>query len=184
MKNSHEETQAKENRIVRGGVFYTIQCFLLFVLVGLEFSCAAQKHGKPYYEDLSAYRPLFPISGDSAQKNQNTPTHPVSVAPTRNVNTKVDAVLDSIDRINLTKKLVDGFTIQIYSGQKREEAMNTKQKMSSEISGLPSNLQYIQPKFRVTVGNYFTRIEAQRDLVLLKKHFPNAILVPEKIQMK
>ena len=92
--------------------------------------------------------------------------------------------MDSIDRFNLTKKFVDGFTIQIYSGQKRDEAMNTKQKMNTDVAGLTANLQYVQPKFRVTVGSYFNKLDAQKDLVRLKKHFSTAILVPEKIPIK
>jgi hypothetical protein len=158
--------------------------FFMALIIFLQFSCAAQKHGKPYTEDLSQNRPTFATPVDSGRKNSDTPTAVVPVIPSKNVNAKVDVVLDSINRINLTKKFVDGFTVQIYSGQKREEAMNTKQKMVTEVGDLTSSLQYMQPKFRVTVGSYFTRIEAQKDLVRLKKHFPNAILVPEKILIK
>jgi endo-alpha-1,4-polygalactosaminidase (GH114 family) len=96
----------------------------------------------------------------------------------------VDAVLDSIDRYNLVRKFVDGYTIQIYSGQNREEAMNTKKKMNEEIPELSANLQYQQPKFRVTVGKYYTKLEANPDLVRLRTSFSSAILVPEKIQIK
>jgi uncharacterized protein YebE (UPF0316 family) len=42
------------------------------------------------------------------------------------VNKQLDAVLDSIDRINLTRKFVEGFTIQVYSGLKREDALNVR----------------------------------------------------------
>ena len=101
----------------------------------------------------------------------------------QNVNYKVDDVLDSINRFNITRKFIDGYTIQIYSGQNREEAMNTKKKMMAEPS-LTAELEYNQPKFRVRVGRYYSRLEAQHDLVRLKKHFPNAILVPEKILLR
>jgi septal ring-binding cell division protein DamX len=106
------------------------------------------------------------------------------VTPTAMVNAKIDAVLDSIDRFNLTRKFVDGFTIQIYSGQKREEAMNAKKKMQEELPTMNANLQYLQPKFKVTSGKYFTRLEAQKDLLTLRRKFPNAILVPERILIR
>jgi len=156
---------------------------VLFVL--LNFSCAAQKSLTAYNEDISALRPKFVIAKDTTRAIPETdPLQAVVTKPTRNVNAKVDGILDSIDRFNLTKRFVDGFTIQIYSGQKREDAMNTKQKIIEDTPELIANLQYIQPKFRVTVGHYFTKLEAQKDLSRLRRHFTTAILVPEKILIK
>jgi arginine deiminase len=108
----------------------------------------------------------------------------IVTAPIKTVNAKVDAVLDSLDLFNLMRKYIDGYTIQIYSGQKREEAMNAKKKMQEEVPELIANLQYQQPKFRVTVGKYFSKLEAQRDLLSLQRRFSTAILVPEKILIK
>lgn len=151
----------------------------------LDFSCAAQQSLTPYHEDLSIQRPKFQLEKDTTRKTPETdPLQAVVTKPTRNVNAKVDAILDSIDRFNLTKRFVDGFTIQIYSGQKREDAMNTKQKIIEDTPELVANLQYIQPKFRVTVGHYFTKLEGQKDLSRLKRYFTTAILVPEKILIK
>ena len=104
--------------------------------------------------------------------------------PTQTVNAKVDMVLDSLDKLNQLKKFVDGFTIQIYSGAKREDALSAKAKMVKEMSDLEADIQYTQPKFRVTAGKYFTKLEAQKDLMRLRIFFPNAILVPEKIMIK
>lgn len=167
---------------MNSNVFQYTLLILFFPL--LESSCVAQKpNGNPIYEDLSVYRPRFVNSIDTTRTSATI--HSIdSVIPTKNVNAKIDAVLDSIDRFNLTKKFVDGFTIQIYSGQKRDEAMNTKQKMNAEITDLTANLQYVQPKFRVTVGSYFNKLDAQKDLSRLKRHFSTAILVPEKIPIK
>jgi len=164
--------------VIRYSIF-NILCVLL------NFSCAAQKSLTPYREDLSVHRPKFVIAKDTTPKTQETdPVQAVVVKPSRNVNGKVDAILDSIDRFNLTKRFVDGFTIQIYSGQRREDAMNTKQKIIEDTPELIANLQYIQPKFRVTVGHYFTKLDAQKDLTRLKRYFSTAILVPEKILIK
>jgi hypothetical protein len=134
---------------------------------------------------LSKLRPKFeePVETktekDTALEQKN-----VTVTPTKTVNTKVDVILDSLDLFNLMRKYIDGYTIQIYSGQKREEAMNTKKKMQDEVPELTANLQYQQPKFRVTVGKYFSKLEAQKDLLALRRKFSTAILVPEKILIK
>lgn len=152
------------------------------LLLLLSTSICIGQRGKTYSEDLSGYRPKFVMEVDS--ERVVTAVEHNEVVPTKYVNEKVDFVLDSMDRFNLTKKFVDGFTAQIYSGQKREEAMNTKQKMIEDIPDLIANLQYIQPKFRVTVGHYFSKLEAQKDLVRLRRVFPSAILVPEKIMIR
>ena len=156
---------------------------ILSCLLFLIGSCAAQKNsGRPYYhEDLYSLRAKFPDPVDTVQ--QTNYRRKKTVIPMQNVNYKVDDVLDSINRFNITRKFIDGYTIQIYSGQNREEAMNTKKKMMAEPS-LTAELEYNQPKFRVRVGRYYSRLEAQHDLVRLKKHFPNAILVPEKILLR
>jgi hypothetical protein len=162
--------------------------YSIFSILSVLFnvSCAAQKSGGiAYYEDLSVHRPKFSIVEDTASKHHDTtPVEAIVTKPTRNVNAKVDGILDSIDRFNLTKRFVDGFTIQIYSGQKREDAMNTKQKIIEDTPELIANLQYIQPKFRVTVGHYLTKLDAHKDLTRLKRFFSTAILVPEKILIR
>jgi hypothetical protein len=150
----------------------------------LSFSGFAQKN-KPYHEDLSKLRPKIELQEDTKiKKDTIIEKNPESITPTKTVNTKVDAILDSLDLFNLMRKYIDGYTIQIYSGQKREEAMNSKKKMQDEVPELIANLQYLQPKFRVTVGKYFSKLEAQKDLLTLRRKFSTAILVPEKILIK
>jgi len=159
-------------------------CVTGLLLIAFVFSAAAQKsNGRPYYhEDLYTLRPKLTEPSDTLLI-QTAPKPKEFVSPILNVNSKVDNVLDSINRFNVTRKFIDGYTIQIYSGQNREEAMNTKKKMAAE-PGLNALLEYNQPKFRVRVGNYYSRLEAHRDLTRLKRLFSNAILVPEKILVR
>lgn len=156
---------------------------LVVTLLLTSFNLLAQKN-KPYHEDLSKLRPKFEQTDVKPTKDTTREVQVVAVAPTKTVNAKVDVVLDSLDLFNLMRKYIDGYTIQIYSGQKKEEAMNTKKKLLEEIPELNANVQYQQPKFRVTVGKYFSKLEAQRDLLMLRKKFAAAILVPEKIPIK
>ena len=99
--------------------FYLLTPIFFFLLAT---ACQAQRPTRPYYEDLSALRPKVNLETikpkDSLRVKSQAPSVPVQFA----VNEKVDAILDSIDRFNLTRKFVDGHTIQIYSGQKKEEA--------------------------------------------------------------
>ncbi len=155
---------------------------LLMLLLGSSLSSLAQLAKSYYHEDLYSLRPKIEEPADSSFE---LATHRPKdfFSPTMNVNHKVENVLDSINRFNVTRKFIDGYTIQIYSGQNKEEAMNTKKKMMGE-SGLNAIIEYNQPKFRVRVGNYYSRLEAQKDLTRLRRLFPNTILVPEKILVR
>ena len=135
-----------------------------------------------YTEDLSYLRPSF----EEAKQNPETypsenKTKPVYQEPRYAVNEQLHEVLDSIDRINLSKKVVDGFTIQIYAGQKKEDALNTKRTIDSVLPEFKAEMTYVQPTFRIKAGKYYTQLDAQKDYVAVKRHFPNAILVPDKI---
>jgi hypothetical protein len=163
---------------------YKLTVPIFGVLLMTSFNLIAQKN-KPYHEDLSKLRPKFENQGETKTERDTIKEQKlVTVTPTKTVNAKVDVILDSLDLFNLMRKYIDGYTIQIYSGQKREEAMNAKKKMQDEIPELNASLQYQQPKFRVTVGKYFSKLEAQKDLLALQRKFSTAILVPEKIPIK
>ena len=144
----------------------------------------AQRGNRDYYEDLAVWRPRYTHVDSIFSNSEGGRKSKPGVVPQFTVNEKVNAVLDSIDRLNAIRKFVDGFTIQIYSGQSREEANNAKKTMVEQVADMKADLQYLQPKFRVKTGSYFTRLEAQKDLTRLKRIFPNAILVPERIAIR
>jgi len=150
-------------------------------IVGL--SLFAQKN-RPVQEDLASLRPHFTPPPDTAKHYAGNPVKNVPVVtPRMMVNDKVNFVLDSIDRLNLLRKVIPGYTIQVYSGLNREEAGITRSRLQDEL-GMRAELQYVQPKFRVRVGHYFTNLDAQKDLLRLKRSFPNSILVPESIPIR
>ncbi|MDL5046735.1 hypothetical protein QQ054_11905 [Oscillatoria amoena NRMC-F 0135] len=160
-----------------------------FLLLALFFvnGCKPPQHtstsqGK-YSEDLSAYRPVIeePQTGNGTATEEPKRDPKAYVEAKSTVNKQVDSVLDSIDRINLTRKFIDGFTIQVYSGIKRDDALMVKKNMLSYLPHLESDVQYIQPNFRVKTGKYFTRLDAQPDYMAIKQYFPGAIVVPDKI---
>jgi len=159
---------------------------IFYILSSVFFlsSCQAQKTTKPYYEDLSSLRPKVKLDETKSKDSGRVRKQVVDVRPRFTVNEKVNAILDSIDRFNLTRKFVDGYTIQIYSGQNRDDALNASKILAEHTTELKANVQYLQPKFKVTVGKYYTRLEAQKDLLRMKRIFTNAFLVPEKIMMK
>lgn len=161
-----------------------MRSFLVLALILVTASSFAQRGNKPIQEDLAAVRPHYTPPPDTGKHYAGNPVKNIPVVkPTHTVNEKVNFVLDSIDRLNVHRKYLPGYTIQVYSGLNRDEAGNTRKRLADELD-IRADLQYMQPKFRVRVGYYFTSIEAQKDLVRLKRIFPNAILVPESVPIK
>jgi hypothetical protein len=72
----------------------------------------------------------------------------------------------------------------VYSGLKREDALNVKKQLTISMAQLNSELEYVQPNFRVKTGKYFTRLEAEMDYAKVRQYFPAAIVVPDKIPLK
>jgi len=136
-------------------VFY--YCLLAGCASPSHTSTSSSQSSGNYSEDLSALRP----KPAAVTQTTTTPANPTEerkatpyVEPKIAVNKQIDAVLDSIDRINQTRKFVDGFTIQVYSGLKREEPLNAKRQLSPSFPTIESEVQYAQPNFRVKAGRY------------------------------
>src|SRR5579862_2712127 len=112
--------------------FHTLYSIFFFLT---SCSSVAQKSGsaKPHYEDLSKLRPKIELPVEVKKNDTVKEIKQAEVIPTKTVNAKVDAILDSIDRFNVTRKFIDGFTIQIYSGQKKDDALNVMKKMKEEV---------------------------------------------------
>jgi len=77
---------------------------------------------------------------------------------------------------------MEGFRIQIYYSsvrQAREESSRARAEFIAEFPDIPSYAQYQEPGyFMVRAGNYRTRTEGHKYLLMVRKAFPNAYLVP------
>ena len=160
---------------------------IVYPLFLLVYSCASGQRSKttvkPHYENLTDNRPTFPAVVDSTLKNEDEKDFEL-MPPEHAVTEQVNEVLDSIARFNKERLFVDGYTIQIYSGVRRDEAMNAKKKVMDVFRDVVTDIHYQQPKWSLKTGSYYSRLEAQRDLRKMKQIFPTAILVPEKVALK
>lgn len=146
--------------------------------------------GGKYTEDLSGLRttpvnPADTVKTPALAKTSDTKRDPSKYVEARHaVNGSLDAVLDSIDRINVSKGVVDGFTIQLYSGIKREDALDVKKQLATALPQIDAEVQFVQPNFRVRAGKYINRFDAHKDFMSVKKYFPNAIIIPDRISIR
>lgn len=87
---------------------------------------------------------------------------------------------------NSTFNGLTGYRIQIFF----DSGSNAKNKANNErrrfMSLYPQNKAYVSfdaPNFKVRVGNFRTRLEAERFLKDIQKHFEMAYVVPSKIEL-
>ncbi|ALM21315.1 translation initiation factor IF-2 [Nonlabens sp. MIC269] len=73
-------------------------------------------------------------------------------------------------------KFKDRFTIQlIYGG--REVATKTKAKYDNLNLSWPSELKWESPNHKVWIGKFRNRLEADRALIEIREHFPDAFIL-------
>lgn len=72
-----------------------------------------------------------------------------------------------------------GFRVQVYAGKDRDEAQRIRGMCLNMKFDDQAYLHYDRPNYRVKVGDFLTREDARELYRLLKKRFPEAIIVPD-----
>ncbi|MFD1628809.1 SPOR domain-containing protein [Pseudopedobacter beijingensis] len=100
---------------------------------------------------------------------------------------RIDNLIEK--RIELTKGasntgaplVINGFRVQIFFGPDRREVYDQQAKFKSLYPEYNTYISYTQPNYRLKVGDFRTRIEAQQLVNDLKPIFPTLFIFNEKI---
>ena len=95
---------------------------------------------------------------------------------TVNQDPKLEQLLAEKRKINSSLTITDRYKIQIYSGES-EAAKKTLGDFRKEFKNYDGTIVFNTPVYKVWIGNFKTRIEAERNLSILKKKYPNALLI-------
>ena len=77
-------------------------------------------------------------------------------------------------------KTVDTYRIQIYSGLSRAAAERAASNFKFKYKGLPTEMVFQTPNYKIWVGNFRDRLEADRALLKIKKSYMNAFIFKPK----
>lgn len=165
-------------------------CLLIWCLAML-FACASAKKtgrdstkGAAKAEDLSAFRPKFPaVPAPASPDNTGSEAVNVTLVPTNHVNNRVNALLDTVANANKSIRYARGFRILAYTGTERKTAMDMRKAIIDRIPDERDYLQYKQPTFRLKIGDYLNRIEAQQVLSRILDITPNALIISDQINV-
>jgi Sporulation related domain. len=93
---------------------------------------------------------------------------------------KITQLLELKKSLEKENKLSEGYTIQLYYGE-LSEANYTIKRYRGLYGTWPASIEYETPNYKVWVGSFGSRIEADRALIEVQKYFPSAfILKPER----
>jgi len=171
-----------------------IGIFFLFLLGACVSSKPVVTEDYNYSERISKFRPEFEVidlknfaqQSLTEAQNQKPVVIKTSVDSVSGsgevVNKELHRALDKITENNKKIRYVMGYSVQVYSGQDRDEA-NRIMKELSQFTTQEFNLKYEEPSFKVMVGNFFTRYEAHLAYSQLKGVYPNAITLVDKITL-
>jgi hypothetical protein len=161
---------------------------ILFALIMLSLGACGTfnktKGTQPssYSEDLSSLREKYerPEVAKPTEADAKSPF----VNPVRHSENELRIIMDSLASRNKQRGFVEGHSVQVYSGASRNQATEIRTKIMEIFGDLNPEIRYEQPNYKVKVGFFAERIEAYPTYSKLKKEFPGALLVPERLNVR
>ncbi|WP_310379396.1 SPOR domain-containing protein [Flavobacterium sp.] len=89
---------------------------------------------------------------------------------------KFENLLAEKRKINASLTVNDSYKIQIYNGG-GEIAKKTLSEFKQNFTAIDATIVFNTPNYKVWVGNFKTRIEAERNLIEIKKKYSNVLLI-------
>ena len=130
-------------------------------------------------EDVTRYRPVFPAP--KAGPVAAAPLAKTTVTPTNQVNAPVEQRLRDQAYTNQNVKYAQGFRILAHVGLERDQAMAIRRAVISRYPEETDYLTFKQPVYRLWVGDYLTRLEAEQAMLRLRPLVPKAELQPTQV---
>lgn len=96
---------------------------------------------------------------------------------------RIDSLLNRHIRINNEKQSIPGYRIQIYFGSTRTEALSAKADFIRKYPDLKIYMIYEQPNYKIRVGDFTTRYEAEKYHKQIIAEFKSSFIVPDEISL-
>ena len=183
--------------------------FLMMLIVGLN-GCASSRPAASgrsvtdyngYNEDLSSVRPAYkaPVTASAGNRpavpattlpapsttpRRNEPRKVNGPAEALHVNRRLDAVLDTIATQNRSIRYAPGYRVQVYVGNQRQEVESMKLLIYQNFPELSAYLSYSQPTYKLKVGDFMRRLDAERYYSSIRQLIASAQLQPDKVDIR
>ncbi|WP_264560292.1 SPOR domain-containing protein [Flavobacterium sp. N2270] len=89
---------------------------------------------------------------------------------------KFQTLLKEKQKINNNLSIIDNYKIQIFYGS-GEESKKKLSEFKRDFKDIEGTIIYSNPTYKVFVGNYKSRLHAEKFLIEIKKKYPSALLI-------
>lgn len=86
-----------------------------------------------------------------------------------------------VDKSKATRVKRRGFRVQIYAGSNRNEAYAIQSRFKNQYADIDSYINYDEPNYRVKVGDFTSRSEANSFMRVLRAQYSNVFVFQEDI---
>ncbi len=94
-----------------------------------------------------------------------------------------DSDIDKLLEFKKDVKTVNLFKIQVYSGT-RSGAESSKQNFLNSFNEWPVSMEFDSPNTKIWIGNFRSRLEADKALLKIKRKYTNAFIFEPKKDKK
>ncbi len=151
-----------------------------------------------YAEDLSRVRPTYTPPSRPAttgtrpgtarpsdpQKPASGPVPGSRPVEALHITKRLDLILDTIAQRNWAVRYAAGYRVQVYVGNERREADAAKLLLYQNFPELSLYLTFQQPAYKLKVGDFMRRLDAERYFTSIKQLFPTARLQPDRVDVR
>jgi hypothetical protein len=95
----------------------------------------------------------------------------------------IDELVAQKTAYNKNQNSYSGFKIQIYYGSEKE-CYEIKDEFTSLYPDIPTAIIFSTPQWKLQVGEYRTRLEADKSIQSIKKEYPSAIVLASDIELE
>ena len=99
---------------------------------------------------------------------------------------RIDMLVQKHIRINQVLNTMDGFRIQLFSdsgNNSKNKAQAVHDEIQSRYPHLGVYLTFKSPNYKVRIGDFRTKLDAQRFLIELTGDYPNAFIIADQINL-
>ncbi len=160
-----------------------------FIFIGMLLSSCVHHTVTTYTykEDITPFRPVYQSPSLSVKKDSGLTTTTLVrqiITPIEQNNQALEEKLVRIHEKNKTIKYVQGYRILAYSGTIQEMVNKTKEIIYELFPDENPEVKYVQPNFKVKVGEFYERQEANSMYIKLKKYIPDAVIISERVTIR
>ena len=109
---------------------------------------------------------------------------PVYSGSNFDVTEQLDQYLDSLASRDLKSNRIAGYRILLYSGNERDEATKAREQAYRVFQKADLYTKYQAPTFKVSLGDFYERLDAYIALKKLEGVFPQAVVIQEIVNLK